>query len=75
MDQLIDVKTLIVVIGLAQTLITIGGVFGLLKFRVNDHHKTLYGNGRPGVVNEVNDIKSDIRSIKEHCEIQHPKNT
>ena len=69
MDQSIDMRTLVMAI--AQTLVTLGGVFGLMKFRLNEHHKTLYGNGRPGVVSEINSIRSDIRSLVENCKKTH----
>jgi hypothetical protein len=34
-----------------------------IKDTQRDHHRTLYGNGRPGLVNEVASIKTMLKAI------------
>ena len=69
MEQMVDVKTLVVVFGLAQPVIIITVILAVMKYLVGDHHKTLYGNGKPGLVKDIVDIRSDVRSLTEHLEI------
>jgi hypothetical protein len=45
--------------------------WAVIKDKISDHHKTLYGNGKPGVVTEINTMRSDIRSLLENCEKTH----
>ena len=71
----VGVKELVIVMGLVTPLLTAGILLGGFKYLVMDLRRTVYGNGKPGLVREFNDLgaklTSDIRDMQTRCDGRH----
>ena len=75
-----EMKAIYLAFGLLQTGITIGAFVAILKFKIvaldrdiASIKRVLFGNGKGGVMDDISDCKSEIKSVKTGCAIRHPK--
>lgn len=70
MEQLLTVN-LNTLIGLASPILTVGGVYALMKYKIDVLNTVVFGNGKPGVVQDITNMKSDIRLMAQRCLDNH----